>query len=77
MSWTVRILEAHDPRGPTVYDVVATNDAPVPGENPDYLVGCYPDRLKAMVAGRLFAERHGLRLHEARVIPFPMAGRAA
>ena len=76
MRWTVRILEAQDSRGATVYDVVATNNEPVPWENPDHVVGSYPDRLKAMVAGRLFAKQHGLAVQEAKVVPFPVQGRA-
>jgi hypothetical protein len=77
MTWSVRILEAQDMNGRTVYDVVATCDEPVLGENPDHFVGCYPDRLKAMVAGRLFAQRPRERPPERTVIPFPTHGRAA
>ena len=77
MRWTVRILEAQVPNGPTTFDVVATNNAPVPYENPDHLVASYTNRLQALVAARQFASQHQVEIHQAEVIPFARARRAA
>ena len=77
MTWTVLVLEAMDHKGRTVFDVIATKQEPAPGENPDYFIMTYPDRLKPLVGARRFATERGFPLHEANVVPFPMRGRVA
>jgi hypothetical protein len=77
MSWFVRIFTSTDRRGREWHEILAINEAPLPGEVPDYQVGLLCDRDRALKRAHDFAALHGLEVHTAEVVPFPAERGAA
>ena len=77
MRWYVRIVEVCPKPNRLRYEIIATNLAPVPFENPDHLVAILQDRDAALWVAREFCDKYGCKIREAEVIAFLAERRAA